>query len=77
MATQAQIERLIGRALTNPQFRALLLKDPQAAARQLRYKLDEAQEERIRQVDPGRADEIAAEFIRALSSGAQHPVGFW
>ncbi len=77
MATQAQIERLIGRALTNPQFRALLLKDPQEAARQLRYKLDDAQVERIRQVDPGRADEIAAELLRALSYGAQHPVGFW
>jgi hypothetical protein len=77
MATQAQLERLIGRALTDPAFRTLLLQDPQAGARQLRYKLDDLQIERIKQVDPSAADRIAAEVVEALSSGPHHPIGFW
>jgi hypothetical protein len=77
MATQAQLERLIGRALTNPGFRAELLQDPRAAAQQLRCRLDDSQVERIKQVDPNVADQIAADLIKALTSGPHHPIGFW
>jgi hypothetical protein len=76
MATQAQIERLIGRALTDPEFRTLLLKDPQAAARKLRYTLEESQAERIKAVKPEVADALAAELVKALSSGSNR-IGFW
>jgi hypothetical protein len=77
MATQAQVERLIGRALTNPGFRALLLEDPQAAARQLRYKLDDSQVARIRQIDAKAADDLSASVIRALESPGGGHIGFW
>jgi Ribosomally synthesized peptide prototyped by Frankia Franean1_4349. len=77
MATQAQIERLIGRALVNPEFRTLLLQDPQAAAGKLRYKLDDSQVERIRGVDPETADALAADLARALTSPHGGPIGFW
>jgi hypothetical protein len=77
MATQAQIERLIGRALINPEFRTLLLQDPQAAAGKLRYKLDYSQIERIRQVNPDAADALAAELVRALASPHGGDIGFW
>lgn len=40
MATLAQMERLIGKALLDEQFRALLLENPEKAARQMRYRLD-------------------------------------
>jgi hypothetical protein len=76
MATQAQIERLIGRALTNPGFRTLLLQDPRAAAQQLRYKLDDSQVERIKQVSPEAADELAAKVVQALEDPQGH-IGFW
>ena len=39
MASQAQMDRLIGRALFSPEFRALLLGYPEKAARMLRYRL--------------------------------------
>jgi hypothetical protein len=77
MATQTQLERLVGRALTNPEFRALLLQDPQAAARKLRYTLDDSQIERIRRVNPETADDLAAELVRALASPYGGNIGFW
>jgi hypothetical protein len=77
MATQAQLERLLGRALTNPGFRALLLQDPQAAARQLRYRLDDSQVERIKHVRPETADALAAELVQALASPYGGNIGFW
>jgi hypothetical protein len=77
MATQAQIERLIGRALVNPEFRTLLLEDPQAAAGKLRYKLEDSQVERIRGVDPQAADALAADLTRALASQGGGHIGFW
>ena len=77
MANQTQIERLIGRALTNPGFRTLLLQDPQAAARQLRYRLDESQVERIKQVSPEAADQLAADLVEAIPSPPGGHIGFW
>jgi|WetSurMetagenome_2_1015567.scaffolds.fasta_scaffold641872_2 hypothetical protein len=77
MATQSQIERLIGRALINPEFRALLLQDPQAAAGKLRFKLDYSQVERIRKVNPDAADALAAEVVQVLASPHGGDIGFW
>ena len=40
MATQAQMDRLVGKALFDAEFRELLITDPEMAARKLRYRLD-------------------------------------
>jgi Ribosomally synthesized peptide prototyped by Frankia Franean1_4349. len=77
MATQAQIERLIGRALFDPEFRTLLLEDPEAAARKLRYKLTGSQIERIRGVNPEAADALAADLAKVLASPHSGDIGFW
>ena len=43
MATQAQMDRLVGKALFDAEFRELLITDPEMAARKLRYRLDGSQ----------------------------------
>ena len=63
--------------MVNPEFRTLLLEDPQAAAGKLRYKLDDSQVERIRGVDPETADALAAELVQALASPHGGDIGFW
>jgi hypothetical protein len=62
MATQAQMDRLLGKALFDSDFRALLLKDPEKAVRTLRYKLTEPQLEHIRRLDGQAMDEYAIRF---------------
>jgi hypothetical protein len=63
--------------LTNPGFRALLLDDPQAAARQLRYRLDDSQVERIRRVNAKAADALAADLVEAVPPPYGGNIGFW
>jgi hypothetical protein len=76
MATQAQIERLIGKALLDEQFRALLLEDPEKAARQMRYRLDGGQVARIRSLDPKSLEELASNFNQILAQPHQS-LSFW
>ena len=76
MATQAQMERLIGKALLDEQFRALLLENPEKAARQMRYRLDGGQAARIRSLDANALDALADNFGRAIEPPHQ-PLGFW
>lgn len=76
MATQAQMERLIGKALLDEQFRALLLENPEKAARQMRYRLDGVQAARIRSLDAKALDALADNFGRAIEPPHQ-PLGFW
>ena len=76
MATQAQMERLIGKALLDEQFRALLLENPEKAARQMRYRLDGAQVARIRSLDSKSLDHLASSFGRVIEK-SQQSLGFW
>lgn len=76
MATQAQMERLIGKALLDEQFRALLLENPEKAARQMRYRLDGGQAARIRSLDPKSLEEVADSFNQVLAQ-PHHSLGFW
>lgn len=68
MASQAQMDRLIGRALFSPEFRELLLQDPEKAARMLRYRLDPNQAARIRSLKPEALDKLARDFDAAIES---------
>ncbi len=74
MATQAQIDRLIGRALFDPMFRELLLANPEKAARSLRYRLTESQAARIRELNAQDLEKLAAEFARITE---RKGIGFW
>jgi hypothetical protein len=79
MATQAQLERLIGKALLDNEFRAKLLGDPEAAAKNLRIRLEPVQIMRLGKVDPQAADNLAAEFRRmaAQTSDVPERFSFW
>jgi hypothetical protein len=78
MATQAQMDRLVGKALFDKEFRDLLIEDPGKAARLLRYRLDSSQEARIRSLSAEALEQLAAEFGEATGIGkAKHPISFW
>lgn len=76
MASQAQMDRLIGRALFSPDFRGLLLRDPEKAARTLRYRLDPNQLARIRSLDSEMLDRLARDFGAAIERPHQG-LTFW
>lgn len=78
MASQAQIDRLIGRALFDVDFRKLLLADPEKAARTLRYRLDGAQAARIRSLDPAKLEQLGAAFASAITPPSSYnSLSFW
>ena len=77
MATQAQMDRLVGKALFSAEFRALLLADPERAARSLRYRLTEAQAARIRSLSPDELAQLAASFEDAANLNDHQGIGFW
>jgi len=77
MATQAQMDRLVGKALFDAEFRALLIADPEKAARSLRYRLTESQAARIRSLSAEELAQLAAAFAEAASLNSFHGIGFW
>lgn len=78
MATQAQMDRLVGKALFDDDFRRRLIEDPEKAVRSLRYRLDPAQAGRIRSLDPMALEQVAAEFREASGlDRPYHPISFW
>lgn len=78
MATSAQMDRLIGRALFSDDFRKLLLEDPEQAARSLRYRLDSTQIARIRSLNPKDLERLAADFSAAIEPpGTYQSLSFW
>jgi hypothetical protein len=78
MATQAQMDRLVGKALFDGDFRKQLIDDPEKAARSLRYRLDTAQAARIRSLSADELAALAAEFASATGIDAPHaPISFW
>jgi hypothetical protein len=78
MASQAQLDRIIGKALHDTAFRRLLFDDPAAAARSLRLKLDEDQLARIRKLDPAALEQVARSFLSATGARADSLIpGIW
>jgi hypothetical protein len=78
MATQAQMDRLVGKALFDTEFRKLLIEDPEKAAGSLRYRLTEPQVARIRSLSAKELESLAAEFVEATDlSGPLHGISFW
>jgi len=78
MATQAQMDRLVGKALFDDDFRKRLIADPEKAARSLRYRLDPAQAARIRSLSAKELESLAAEFVEATDlNDPQHGISFW
>ena len=67
MASQAEINQLIGRAMLESDFRARLLKDPQGTARETGIGLTPREAEFIGQIDPGQMDAAAAQFLDAAN----------
>ena len=77
MATQAQMDRLVGKALFSAEFRTQLLADPEKAARSLRYRLTEAQAARIRSLTPDELTQLAVDFADAANLNNYQGIGFW
>ncbi len=78
MATQAQMDRLLGKALFDNDFRKRLIEDPEKTARSLRYRLDAAQAARIRGLDSKALEQVAAEFRETAGLNRPgHPISFW
>ena len=77
MATQAQMDRLVGKALFSEEFRALLLTDPEKAARSLRYRLTEPQVARICRLNPEELAQLAGAFADATDLNNFQGIGFW
>lgn len=67
MATMDQLNRILGKALFDNEFRASLLADPAAAAKTLKISLNSRQVARIQAIEKETADKLAAEF--------QHTIG--
>ncbi len=77
MATQAQMDRLVGKALFDAEFRALLLADPEKAARKLRYRLTTMQASHIARLNADELDKLAAAFVNAVDLRDSIGIGFW
>ena len=78
MATQAQMDRLVGKALFGEEFqRRDCSTDPEKAARSLRYRLTEPQVARIRSLNPEELAQLAAAFVDATDLNDHPGIGFW
>ncbi len=65
MASQAEINQLIGKAMLESDFRERLLKDPTGTAREAKIVLTPAQADFIGKIDPKEMDAAAAQFLDA------------
>ncbi len=77
MATQPQLQRLVGRILMDPTFREDVLKNPEAALKGLRMRLTADQLSRLKKLDPKAVDGLAAEFRGLIPPPAGGPLSFW
>lgn len=77
MATNAQMHRLIGRALMEPEFRYILADDPKRAARMMRIKLSDLQLSKVEQLDRERMDELARQFEDLIGGLPGNALIFW
>lgn len=77
MANQAQMDRLLGKALFDADFRHLLLTDPEAAARKLRYKLSDEQVYHIQRLDDEKMEGLARQFAEDADWRPKTNLTFW
>jgi len=72
------MDKLVGKALFDDEFRAQLLRDPENAARSLRIVLTSGQIERIRGLDAQAMENLAHEFQELVGIGGPiHHIKFW
>lgn len=71
MASQSRIERLLGKAILDADFRKLLLNEPDTAAKEIRTSLTAAQRAAIESLDATQLDWWAQGFeaIRSRNRG--------
>ena len=77
MATQLQLQRLVGRILMDPTFRAELLANPEAALKGRRLRLNADQLSRLKRLDSEAVERLAAEFRAVIPSPTGGPLSFW
>jgi hypothetical protein len=71
MASKGKMEQLMGKAILDPDFRKLLLSDPDAAAKQIRTTLTDVQRIGIKNLDKKAVARWAREFdlLRSKNQG--------
>ncbi len=69
MATEKELEELLGRALTDEEFRARLFDDPQQAARDAGYELTAEQLATLKSID---MQTVAENLDQRLLKRSQH-----
>ena len=62
MASQEELDRLVGRGMFDSGFLQQLIQDPEMTARSLGISLTPDQARRIRQMDPDAAKDLANDF---------------
>jgi hypothetical protein len=78
MATQAEMERLVGMAIFDEQFRDYILRDPEGAAKSVRITLTPSQADAIRDMDHESIDALAMLTAKEASrTPSGSPEGFW
>ena len=69
MASQNDLQLLIGKAMLDDGFRSRLFKDPAGAAASIGVKLSEPQAKRIRDLGPETGDKLAACVRETIGGG--------
>jgi hypothetical protein len=67
MASNEEIQAIIGEAVTNEGFRSQLLEDPVAAVRDFGYELTEEQVEQLVNLDKGEIEGLLSDVEERLS----------
>ncbi len=73
MATQAELETLVGHAAFDDNFRQWLFKDPEGAAASLKITLSAAQAGYIHKLGPGTGDAVT-KCLRGVLPGPIEPM---
>ncbi len=71
------LERLIGRAMLDKEFRDVLLKNPRAAAEYLGVSISDDQVARLQNLDAARVDEVADAFQGVTGLGTIMSIRLW
>jgi hypothetical protein len=66
VASQEELDRLVGRGMFDSGFLQQLIQDPEMTARSIGISLTPDQARRIRQIDPGAAEDLAKDFQRVI-----------
>ncbi len=71
------LERLIGKALLDDDFRAYLLDDPVAAAGEAGLELTDYQVARLKSLNPGAIEVVAAAFAKGVGLNVTGAMRLW